>query len=415
MNNESERLHLFAGYGIELEYMIVDSVSLDVRPIADEILRAAAGELTSDFENGDIAWSNELALHVLEIKTNGPATDLADLADLFQANVRRINEIADQFGAQLMPTAMHPWMDPMRELKLWPHEYNPVYEAYNRIFDCRGHGWANLQSTHINLPFANDAEFARLHAAIRLLLPLIPAISASSPVADGHITGFVDYRMEVYRQNSAKIPSIAGRIIPEPVYSEADYDREIFQRTYADIAPFDKDGILQKPFLNSRGAIARFERGAIEIRVVDIQECVSADIAIVKLIVGALKLLVEEVWVSLEEQKVIDVAPLAGLFLEVIRIGDRTVVKNPELLRVYGMDGHEASVEEIWRSLYKRINASVYGKTISSTSQKIIHSIFDKGCLSKRINQQVGGDSGLLHDIYGELCRCLQTNEMFEV
>jgi hypothetical protein len=85
----------------------------------------------------------------------------------------------------LLPTGAHPLMDPFTETRLWPHEHKEIYNLYNRIFDCRGHGWSNLQSTHLNLPFSGDAEFKKLHAAIRLLLPLIPALSASTPLLDG--------------------------------------------------------------------------------------------------------------------------------------------------------------------------------------------------------------------------------------
>ena len=44
----NEGLHLFEGYGIELEYMIVDRESLAVRPIADRVLEAAAGSILAD-------------------------------------------------------------------------------------------------------------------------------------------------------------------------------------------------------------------------------------------------------------------------------------------------------------------------------------------------------------------------------
>ena len=62
-----------------------------------------------------------------------------------------------------MPGGMHPWMDPARETRLWPHDNAHVYRQYDEIFDCSRHGWSNLQSTHINLPFANDMEFARVY------------------------------------------------------------------------------------------------------------------------------------------------------------------------------------------------------------------------------------------------------------
>ena len=38
---------------------------------------------------------------------------------------------------------------------------------------------------------------------------------------------------------------------------------------YRQIAPLDPDHVVQYEWLNSRGAIARFDRNAIEIRVID--------------------------------------------------------------------------------------------------------------------------------------------------
>lgn len=287
-------LGLFAGYGVELEYMIVDARSLSVRPIADQLLKSVAGEVVSDVELGDISWSNELALHVIELKTTEPSGQLELLADRFQQQIGQINELLAPLGARLMPTAMHPTMNPEQELRLWPHDYNTVYETFNRIFDCRGHGWANLQSVHLNLPFANDAQFGRLHAAIRLLLPLLPALAASSPLIDGGRSGKLDTRLDVYRNNAARVPSVSGDVIPEPVFTREDYDREIFQRMYRDIAPLDVEGTLQYEWLNARGAIARWDRHAIEIRVLDIQECPAADLAILQSIRDVLQNLVLE-------------------------------------------------------------------------------------------------------------------------
>lgn len=159
--------------------MIVDRETLDVRPICDRLFETAAGREVSDFapdgETGVVSWSNELALHVVELKTQRPVPSLDGLDRLFQDHIARIDALLAPMNARLLPTGMHPWMHPDRETRLWPHENNEIYRAYDRIFGCRGHGWGNLQSTHINLPFANDEEFGRLYAAIRLLLPLLPA------------------------------------------------------------------------------------------------------------------------------------------------------------------------------------------------------------------------------------------------
>ena len=217
MNNSP--YNLFYGYGIELEYMLVDKDTLKAKPLADDLLKNALGEIGSDFENGIVTWSNELVLHVIELKSTQPESDLEALENAFERNISHVNAILEEWNAMLMPTAAHPFMDPFTETKLWPHGNNEVYELYNKIFDCKGHGWANLQSTHLNLPFSGEAEFAKLHAAIRMILPILPALCASSPVLDGKLSGMLDSRLRYYKTNQAQLPSITGMVIPEAVFS----------------------------------------------------------------------------------------------------------------------------------------------------------------------------------------------------
>ena len=74
--------------------MIVDARTLAVRPIADRLLAAAGSEDGSDVERGAAAWSNELALHVVEIKTNGPVARLGGVGELMQSQIREIDRAA---------------------------------------------------------------------------------------------------------------------------------------------------------------------------------------------------------------------------------------------------------------------------------------------------------------------------------
>ncbi|HSM63423.1 MAG TPA: hypothetical protein VK833_05745, partial [Gillisia sp.] len=64
--------HLFEVFGIELEYMLVQSSNLKITPIVDKLMILKNGSITSDVSNGEIEWSNELVAHVVELKTNGP-------------------------------------------------------------------------------------------------------------------------------------------------------------------------------------------------------------------------------------------------------------------------------------------------------------------------------------------------------
>lgn len=403
-------LHLFEGVGVELEYMIVDTDSLDVQPCADEVLKAVNGGYVNEVERGSLNWSNELALHVIELKTAGPAPSLDGLAAQFHQGACGIQGLLEPMHARLMPTAMHPWMDPFAEMRLWPHSASPIYEAFHRIFDCRGHGWANLQSMHLNLPFQGDEEFARLHAAIRLVLPVLPALAASSPIVDGKVTGCQDFRLEAYRNNCRRIPSVTGRVIPEDVFTANDYQERVLAPMYLDIAPLDPGSVLQEEWLNARGAIARFDRDTIEIRIIDVQECPLADLAIAALTIAVIKALVAERWTDLSTQKQWGHEALEMILLDCIRDGENAVITNREYLECFGWEGRRHTAGELWRHLYGELRHQL-GEYASASVFLISH-----GTLARRIVAATGPapDRARLHKVYERLCECLGAGEFFD-
>ncbi|MBI4576975.1 MAG: glutamate--cysteine ligase [Planctomycetes bacterium] len=395
--------------------MLVRSESLDVFPAADRLLEAAAGRPASDVEMGDAEWSNELALHVVEFKTAGPAPALAPLPGLFQEQVRHANALLAPLGGRLMPTGMHPWMDPLRETRLWPDACGPIYSAFDRLFGCSGHGWSNVQSMHINLPFHDDREFGRLHAAIRLLLPLLPALAASSPLVEGHGTGSLDSRLTFYGGNCARVPSITGRVVPEGVWTRRDYEEGLLGGIYRDLAPLDPEGVLRHEWVNARGAIARFDRGAIEIRVLDVQECPLADLAVAHLIVEVLRALVEERWLDLEAQRAWEVDPLARIYRTVVRDAERARVEDPRYLEAMGLEGaRPVSAGEVWASLAERTAPA--GRAADPAMGRALRRILERGCLSRRILEALGPSSPpeRQREVYEDLCDCLAVGRLFE-
>lgn len=407
-----KRMHLFGGYGIELEYMITDRKDLSVRPISDRILLTGSGQVVSELDSGALKWSNELVMHVLELKTGDPVASIHSLQNAFQNDILKINRLLDPHEARLMPTAMHPWMDPLRETRIWPHRYNAIYETFNRIFDCRGHGWSNLQSMHINLPFADDSEFERLHAAVRLALPLIPALSAGSPIVEGKLTGSMDNRMEFYRTNQNKIPSLVGLAIPEPIYSKKEYQDKLLKKLYADILPFDPEKALQHEWLNSRGAIARFDRNTIEIRIIDMQECPLADLSIAAALIALIRWLIEEKTTDLKKQKQFSTEILSRILFDSIRQADSSRIEDAEYLSFFGIQSSSASTGQVWKRLFD----SGLTDSISREYRKSLQTIMEKGPLSKRIVRSLGESftSEKLAAVYRKLCDCLDSGVLFD-
>lgn len=389
---------LFEGYGIEIEYMIVEKDTLNVSPCADILLEKLAGEPVSEYAENELGYSNELVKHVIELKTDGPAKTLSGLDDKFHEGVSRVNKILNENDKKLMPTAMHPFMNPLTETELWQDESAEIYETYDRIFNCKGHGWSNLQSVHINLPFDGDEQFGKLHAAVRCILPIIPALAASSPYAEGELTEYADSRLMYYMKNQMSVPEVAGHIIPEQVYTEADYQSRIFDVIKNAIAPHDTQNILEPVWLNSRGAIARFDRGAVEIRLLDVQESPQADIAVVKLVTEAVRVLTEKT----AEIKYMDEKELKEILLACIKDGENALIKNREYLRLFGID-KDIKAGYIWQKLFT--DTGIY----RTEFEKPLLNILKNGTLSTRIKRSERD----MHGIYEELCSCLLENRLF--
>ncbi len=403
-------LPAFAGVGIELEYMIVDRTSLSVLPIADRVLRGTGERWRNDVVRGEMGWSNELALHLLEVKNIRPQPDLVALAAAFQEEVRELDARLDAEGARLMPGGMHPWMDPHHEAKLWPHRHSGLYRRYDRIFGCRRHGWANLQSMHVNLPFADDAEFERLHAAVRLVLPILPALAASSPFAEGRFSGFLDNRLEAYRTHQARLPASIGEVIPDTVSGHADYEGRILEPMYREAAALDPEGLLHHEWLNARGAIARFDRNALEIRVIDVQECPRADLAVAAATIHLVRKLYDGELAPLAQQQRADTAALARILRRCIVDADEALIDDPAYLSLLGCEGDTYEAGALWRRLLD-------GGEVPALApwSEPLAVLLDEGPLARRILHAAGNDADheRLGWVYRELCEALHQGRMF--
>lgn len=395
------KLSLFEAYGIEAEYMIVDKNTLNISACADKIFEHLTGEKgESEFEDGAVTWSNELVNHVLEIKCSLPEASLFKVHEEFHKGIVKMNKALEQFDCCLMPTAMHPWMNPHKETMLWPHGQKEIYQKFDEIFGCEGHGWSNLQSVHINLPFANDQEFAVLHSAIRVVLPLIPWLSASSPFVENKNTNFADNRLHFYFENQKKIPEIAGQIIPEQIESEADY-KKLYQKIYTAIKPHDPKGVLCHPWVNSRGAIPKFTDKAVEIRLMDIQECPLADMSLVMFFVELIKSICGHAD-KLKSANHLKTSMLKTILDQSLGYNDFTLPKEYSALF---LESAPKTMQNLAQELGKQITNEFPQK-----QQNALNTIINKGSLAKRIKNK-NSDA---KQIYQELINCLKTDSLYE-
>lgn len=241
----------------------------------------------------------------------------------------------------------------------------------------------------------------------------MPALTASSPMMEGRVTGVKDTRLEVYRTNSKKIPEAAGKVIPERAFTREAYERVILQKIYRAFEAHDPEGVLRHEWCNSRGAIARFTRNAIEIRVLDVQECPRADLAIAALITAVLRGMCEGEGGEVAAKQAWEVEPLHAILLEVIRDAEDAVIRDSAYLRMLGISGSRGRAGDVWRVLADRCvardpQAHAYGATIEA--------LLRRGSLSGAIVRALGEapTRDAVRGVYEELGRCLRENVLFE-
>lgn len=316
--------------GPEHEYSIVDE-QIQPMPIVDQIIKKMCGRVTNSIDFSDFAFSKELQLHVAEFKATTPFYSPSLFEETMYHSILEVSGVLDSFKVKLLGLGMHPTLT-LDKAKVWKYGDQEIYEAYDKIFGLRQHGWLNIQSFQLNLPYLNEKEAVKLYNAIANILPFLPAISASSPIYESKFGERVDNRLHFYRINQKKVPSISGEIIPEYIDSFETYLEQTIRKYSGDLKKINASEVLiDKEWVNSRGAIIRFDRKAIEIRIMDEQECIKSDVALSCFIRALLRGIIGDQERSLSHSQLVD-----DLYA-VIRDGLRAKIHHPNSKSAQGV------------------------------------------------------------------------------
>lgn len=259
--------------GTEHEYSINDR---NGRPLAisDRIIKRIAGRVDHEVHFGGILVSKELQKHAIELIPIRPGSLSFLESNLYQGLCELYRATNYDYG--FMGLGMHPLLK-LEETTYWDHDEQEYYQAYDRIFNIKQHGWLNIQALQINIPYADNEELIAMFNKIRSLIPYLVAVSASSPMVEGKLTSYMDNRLVYYRKNQAAIPDICHDILPEKLQKVDDYV-QINRQIYSQLKRSEAS-ILCREWVNSRGVIVRFTRKCLEVKAIDEQECLHCDMA----------------------------------------------------------------------------------------------------------------------------------------
>ena len=234
---------------------------------------------------------------------------------------------------RLLGLGMHPTARPA-EIPVWDHDEGEYYEAYDRLFNIRQHGWLNIQALQINLSYENEKH---LVASTTGSARSSRTLSRSRPPRrwwKGRLTGRCDNRLIYYRENQKEIPLICDRIVPGMI-GRSPTTARCRSRYSASLRSRDA-GLLCEEWVNSSGLIIRFSRKCLEIKALDEQESIRSDMgvcAFVRSLLRCSSLPVEQ-----------DHDALLALAEEAISRG--TAAFRPELERLYTAAWAHATPDE---------------------------------------------------------------------
>jgi hypothetical protein len=147
---------------------------------------------------------------------------------------------------------------------------------------------------------------------------------------------------------------------------------------------------------------------AIEIRILDIQECPMMDIGIVGIIIEVLKKWVNEEWASFDVQWSFSEEHLAVMYHEAIQKGGLATVNDLPYLQLFGCD-RQMSMRDLWRHILAKL-----GKAADPYRSQITL-ILEEGCLAERMLKayEKSPSQEKIAEIYQEIRKCLAEGKAY--
>ncbi len=406
----NRRNALFEAYGFGVHYAVVDKTTLAVVPVPGELLAAARPDPTPGTKR-DVEAIAGIAAHAIEIRNERSMRKPAKWGRKITARIAALSSLLERHQALLLPGGAHPLYVPARDGAAHAAQDRGPRTTYARLFDMDAHGWSNDGSLRLDIRFDKPSDFSKLHAAVRLLLPIIPGLTAASPILEGRPTGSQSARLEAYFAAREGFPALVGGWIPEAVFDQEEHDREILVPIAQALASYDRDGSLDPTLLNARAATVNFDRGILSLHVLDAQESASANMAVAEFIITVLKAMVAGRWVSTYLQRAWSVDDLHAILASTIKDGDEALITNADYQLMFGLmkQGH-MPVIKLWQQLF----VEVYGDLSTNARSHVAH-ILEHGTLARRILRATGDSPSpaTIHDVYTTLAKHLPTDTSY--
>ena len=229
--------------GVEIEAQLIDKESGNLVNVAEKIIN----------EYGDEERvKHELYLSTVEV-TSSPFLNTKDTYEELSKILNKVLEIAKEENAGLISAGAHPFA-------LYEDQnitqVNPRYQEFADTY-----GWAVLRlltfGMHVHVGMNSKEKAIAVHDEVRKYLPLILAMSTSSPFWRGRDTDLYCARLSIFQ-------GLPNTGLPEPYYTWKEYEQSL--QTLIKAGVIKPDVAYRQVWKDVR---IHPEYGTVEIRIAD--------------------------------------------------------------------------------------------------------------------------------------------------
>ena len=380
---------------------LVHALDLTPAPIGDQVLA----------ELCDPDWYACPVLHRLSLRVEPPGSRLAGIHRVVVPKLAKLRTVLGSLRARVLPTGMHPLLDPVSGVRTWKFPEGDPRNAMRWLVNRSSHAWSNVAGVRFAVGWSDEEQLRDLLRVCRLLVPIAPALAASSPLAVGEYSGYQSTRVESMRQPGGSLASLVGSFVPEPAYTESAYRKEVLQPVQREIEAVVEGLEIDIEEFDRRGAVLQPSRRRVLVRALDAQECLSANLAVSLAFASVLRGVMATGVAS--HHREIRQSSLVRTLRACARLADDAVLDDEEYLEVLGMHPGPITAAEVWLNLIDRYPPNVDHDPSVRAALRVY---LEQGSLASRIRASLGespSPSGIRR-VYRELCEGFDDDRSFE-
>ena len=171
--------------GVEIELQLIDENNSDLKNIASKVLADVDKKFTDNIKC-------ELIESMIEINTNICQT-IEDVEKDISKVLTHLEDILKNYETLLNCTSLHPFALGKNQIVT----DNPRYKRIMKDLQIVGKRFIT-QGLHVHIGVNNREKAIQINNALRIYLPLLLALSTSSPFFEGEDTGLYSYRTKLF-------------------------------------------------------------------------------------------------------------------------------------------------------------------------------------------------------------------------